>query len=348
MAQHAKNLLLKSFWLLSIYFISTQATNDYKCIAFPSDAHCLIEHVQYHPGEQIVLPTGYQHFRIGVAKCGGDRESNITSLDSTLYEAMHRPASIEMTNVKLKHINLPVNLTHGKFSDNEINILEIDHHKVYQIIYLDLNRNQFSNVSNVSALVNLETLQLQSNGITIIDQSIFVPLVKLKRLDLSYNAIQSISWESLTSTLVHLDCFFCSLKSADFSGLNLPALEYLNLEKNDIHVLNVTEILRAAPNLKEAYLFNRPILPSNDMTNIVKVLRERDIKYKHIGFDYCFEGEEYVDGRCLGPLQREGISMSALIVLISVAVGLLFCLVIYLPTRRKIKRRKDMQTAVDI
>ncbi|XP_058445900.1 leucine-rich repeat-containing protein 15-like [Malaya genurostris] len=317
-------MLPRSVWLLSIVFVSTQATIEYQCTAYRSDTECMIENVFYHPGQQISFPNGFRHFRFGKAKYMSGQESNITTFDGSLYKAMHRPESVEMTNVKLKHVVLPETLKTGSFASNQIQSIETDVDKIYQITILDLDSNLFSNISNISALINLEVLNLQDNEISTVDESVFLPLIKLKRLYLSYNPIQMLPWNKLPPSLTHLDCYSCSLRAINFTNSSFPYLEYLNLQRNYIQDLNVTQILVAAPNLKEAYLVDRQT-PKDTAAQIVQILQERGITHHLVK---CSAKEQYADGRCT---KSQSVTGSVwLVILITSITVLIVTLVVYL------------------
>ncbi|XP_058815026.1 uncharacterized protein LOC131678756 [Topomyia yanbarensis] len=316
-------------WALPILMISVQATTEYHCIDFPIENQCVIEQMSYHPGQKITFPDGYQHLRIGFAKSLNGLESNITTMDNTLYEAMHRPAIVEMTNVGMQRLIVPTKLLLGNFADNAIFSLEVDRTETYKITFLDLDNNQLPNINNISALINLETIHLRGNAIEAIDRSVFAPLIKLKRLYLRYNQFSTLPWTVLPSTLVHLDCYLGSLESVDFRNVSLPALEYLNLEKNDITALNVTQLLHAAPKLKEAYLSYNPI-HSDQLDEILRVLKERNITHNDGDqYEYCFDDDQYVDGECVKQVAHVSKWKAALLTVISVMVGVLVVVILY-------------------
>ncbi|XP_058822238.1 uncharacterized protein LOC131683882 [Topomyia yanbarensis] len=314
-------------WFLSVLLVSTKSVKEYQCFIFPFANKCVLARVTYQPGQKIVFPVGYQHFRVDAVKHSSSISSNITTLDDHLYEAMHRPAIIEMDHVQMRRLMLPADLQTGSFAYNEISSLEVNYTQSYHINYLDLGSNQLSNITNISALINLETLNLSRNGIEIIDELTFAPLVKLKRLYLKYNEFKTFPWKSLPSTLAHLDCSSGELESTDFKLLNLPALKYLNLEENKIISINVSGILRGAPNLLEAYLFNRAI-SSHDMARIVEAFNHSTV-YESDQI-WCYSDEEVVDGRCT---KRRQVAISVwkafLLAVVILVVGTLFVFVVY-------------------
>ncbi|XP_058815066.1 uncharacterized protein LOC131678783 [Topomyia yanbarensis] len=324
-------MLQKSIWLLLIVIYLANAENEYPCVEFPVESQCLLDQIVYHPGQQIVFPDGYTHFRIDVSKYMYGTASNISEFDEQLYVAMHRPAGVELKNVNMKRLVLPPTLKFGSFSRNKLYTIDIDRTKIYQISFLDLDSNDISDLSNISALINLETLHLQYNRIATIDKSTFAPLVKLKRLYLEQNPFRTLPWESLPATLTHLDCRGSELESIDFGRSHLPALQYLDLENNEILTINVTDILRAAPNLKQAYMFNHQI-PSDEMVEIVKVLNQHNITNYFDDHEYCYYGEKYVEGRCVVPPKPYvGFStrMSVVLTVVTLIVGALLVYLVY-------------------
>lgn len=74
------------------------------------------------------------------------------------------------------------------FSDNLIKEISPLFLKFYNLMFLDLSKNNISKVENIHTLLNLEILILSQNNIKMIGTS-FAHLKKLKLLDISYNQI---------------------------------------------------------------------------------------------------------------------------------------------------------------
>ncbi|EAT35084.1 AAEL012721-PA [Aedes aegypti] len=217
--------------------------------------------------------------------------SKVKTFDSELYEAMHRPSSIEVTNTEMETLILPAELSMGDFSNNHINLVNLSNPENYQITYLDLSSNSLTNIDFISRLVNLEVLLLESNTMDHIPSSALRPLTKLKYLYLQYNSFASFPWNALASSIIHFDCYLSSITTAEFSRVSLPSLEYLNLEHNSLSTINVTELLQAAPKLKEAHLYNSHI-DSLEMSEIFADLKANNVSFDE-PYDMCNTNDYY-------------------------------------------------------
>ncbi|EDS42704.1 conserved hypothetical protein [Culex quinquefasciatus] len=239
---------------------------DYQCIPYPVESRCEIEWIAHDRHEPITFPSGYQHFRI-VSKDVLDRDVSLTRFDSAVYEAMHRPLSVEILFAELQQVVLPDQLILGGFANNQITDLVVDRNQNYTIKYLDLDVNKLTEIGNVSYLVQLETLRLEANQLDSLDGAAFTPLINLKRLYLSYNQFKTIPWRDLPPSLVGIDSYYGALNQVDFRGAKLASFKRLVLTGNFLTNFNATELLEVAPNLEEIYLGHNPI-PYKNMQRI--------------------------------------------------------------------------------
>lgn len=113
--------------------------------------------------------------------------SSVSIFDHQLYEAMHRPTSIEMNSVRMNTLNLVPELLLGDFSENHIDSVDTTNEESFHITYLDLSDNVLEGMNFVSALINLEILHLGDNYIKVIPDSALSTLTKLKYLHLQQN-----------------------------------------------------------------------------------------------------------------------------------------------------------------
>ncbi|XP_029717564.2 leucine-rich repeat transmembrane neuronal protein 3-like [Aedes albopictus] len=281
-------------WQIYIWFflpIATTVAVHYECLPYPVRSVCKIEHISYHPGDQISFPAGYQQYHIRLPKSMRKTSSRVTHFDHQLYEAMHRPTSIEMIRVGLKELSLPTKLLLGDFSNNEIDSVNTTNEDNFHITYLDLSSNKLRNMNFVSALVNLEILHLGFNLIKVIPNSVLSTLTKLKYFYLQHNYfISSIPWNDIPRSTIHLDFNTNNLTEVVLTNISLPSLEYLNIRHNTLLKFNVTELLRAAPNLKEAYLLNSD-LGEIQMRKIYAELTANNVTFKS-PFKECEYDEE--------------------------------------------------------
>ncbi|XP_058450905.1 leucine-rich repeat-containing protein 23-like [Malaya genurostris] len=245
---------------------------------------------------------------------------------------MHRPPILEMVNIAMDHLIVPPDLLLGNFEDNSISSIEVSYTKSYQISFLDLDHNNLRNINNISALINLETLHLRDNAIKSIDRTVFAPLIKLKRLYLGFNSLITLPWQSLSSTLVHLDCYVNYLDNVNFRNVSFPALEYLNINRNEIRLLNVTELLLATPKLKVVYVLVNNF-KKDRRDKIEQELKNNNLTYdgneEYYDDDDCYYDEEYVDGRCVRRHQGITVYKATLLSVVSLAVATLLVGILY-------------------
>ncbi|XP_058450904.1 uncharacterized protein LOC131430187 [Malaya genurostris] len=321
-----------SSWLLLVLIGLAQATSEYQCLDFPIEDQCIIEQISYHPGKQITFPAGYRHIRIGFAKKQVDGlHSNVTALDDQLYQAMHRPPILEMENVGMDHLIVPPDLLLGNFARNAFQSVEVNYSKSYTITFLDLDHNRIQNISNISALTNLEKLHLVANAIETIDGTVFAPLIKLKRLYLGSNHLVILPWETLPVTLVYLDCFDNWLENVNLQNVTLPALEYLNIDNNNIQSLNVTELLLATPKLEQVFL-HLNLIESKELNKIEQILEKHNIIYMQTDeyYDrYCYNYDGFVEGHCLRRKTQKSVYKAILQSMVCLAVGVLLVGILY-------------------
>nr|XP_029733171.1 leucine-rich repeat transmembrane protein FLRT3-like [Aedes albopictus] len=278
-----------SIWLLVL--IAAAVATQYECLSYPVRSTCRIEYISYHPGDQIAFPSGYQQYQIKAPSSFRKAKSKVVMFDSGLYEAMHRPSSIEMTSTSLEELTLPAELLLGDFSDNHLITVHTQQEENYQITYLDLSSNMLHHVHFVSRLVNLETLHLEKNAITHVSDSALRSLPKLKYLYLQRNAVVRIPWSSIPRSLIHLDCETNRVERVEFSNVSLPSLQYLNLQYNVFPSVNVTDLIRTAPNLEEANLYNGHI-DIGEMREIMTELTANNVCYVDI-HSWCTIDQEY-------------------------------------------------------
>ncbi|XP_021704455.1 leucine-rich repeat-containing protein 23-like [Aedes aegypti] len=290
---------LKLIWF-QLLFANAFAVH-YQCLPYPMASVCIVEYISYRPGDVITFPTGYQQYQVKESRSKRETVSRVTAFDEVLYKAMHQPSIIEMASVHMEKLVLPPTLLLGDFAYNDIHSVNVSHAQTYQVSSLDFRDSKLTNIDFVASLVNLEMLHLERNKIRTIPGSILRLLTKLKHLYLQGNSFETIPWTDLPCGLIHLDSFWSSVKSVDFSNVSLPSLEYLNIRDNQLTAINVTALLLAAPKLKEVYLYNRQI-DEFRMDAIKAELTSNNISYvENYVYPECFhdDNHEYVNGKCV-------------------------------------------------
>ncbi|XP_065083446.1 uncharacterized protein LOC135705603 [Ochlerotatus camptorhynchus] len=320
---------------LSVLLAATSAT-QYECLPYPEKSTCIIDFIYYLGGEPITFPTGYDHYRI-TSRSEKQITSNVTIFDETLYEAMHRPSRIEMANTNMQSLTLPPELQLGNFAANKLSSVTTEAGRHYQISYLDLESNNLKDIAFINRLVNLEVLHLDLNQISSIPGSAVAPLTKLKYLYLQFNPFTSIPWTDLPRTLIHLDCYYCHVESAEFTNVSLPSLEYLGLQHNAFTTINVTDLLRVAPRLKEAHLQNN-VMTEHERDRINAKLTSNNISFVYsspLFTNYCYYDDyEFKDGTCVRrQLASMGTGMTILLSGVVIGMAATFVYIVVLTFR---------------
>ncbi|KXJ75084.1 hypothetical protein RP20_CCG012331 [Aedes albopictus] len=321
-------MLQKFSWFQLLFAITLASTYDHRCLPYPIDSVCILDYISYRPGDLVTFPTGYQEYHIQQPRSLKESGSKVTTFDEALYKAMHQPSRVEMEIVQLTNVILPPELVLGNFARNLVRSVSVSSGKNYRIAYLDLASNSLTDIGFVSSLVNLEMLHLGSNNIRSIPGSALRPLTKLRYLYLSGNHFTTIPWKDLPCNLIHLDSYLGVVETVDFSNVNLPSLEYLNLRNNEFSAINVTALVQAALNLKDVYLYNDKI--DEFRMNDIKV----ELTAKNISFveEYedrsCFydDRHEFVGGKCV-LLKDLPVGAGKAVALSSVALGVATLLV---------------------
>ena len=213
---------------------------------------------------------------------------------------------------------MPPELLLGDFSDNRLVSVNTSSEDNFQITYLDLSFNWLDNMEFVSRLVNMETLFLQSNRIKIVPRSALTPLTKLKYLYLQYNQFSAIPWNDIPHSVMFLDCSHSVVRTVEFADISLPSLEYLNLQYNMLSSINVSDLLLAAPKLKEAHLYNTEI----EWPKLMDELTLNNVSTSNL-FQFCSldKGYKVVLGICTPPPSMYYVRVAKKVLLWIVAVG---------------------------
>ncbi|XP_053880174.1 nephrocan-like [Malaclemys terrapin pileata] len=154
---------------------------------------------------------------------------------------------------------------------------------------LELWKNKLRHIPT-SLPSSLEVLKLGDNSISVLHESDFEGLKKLRVLDIQNNLILAVSFSTLSS--------LCSLQSLTLDGnnmesvsgpLKLPELKYLSMENNKLHSfsgsffapLQHLQFLRLTGNLLTKVPLNLPksLLSLKLERNQLKIIRFRDMKH---------------------------------------------------------------------
>lgn len=142
-----------------------------------------------------------------------------------------------------------------------------------------LNNNQITVIENLSSLSQLTSLNLQNNLITEIyglDE-----LVNLNSLMLSNNCIKNVSGLSTLKKLVTFEIDYNQVKTADsLKGiLECPSISVLNIVHNAMDDPEIIEVLSQMPNLKVLRMDCNPLVPHTKNYRRLMTLKCKCLQY---------------------------------------------------------------------
>ncbi|XP_053660770.1 uncharacterized protein LOC128709776 [Anopheles marshallii] len=217
---------------------------------------CTVPNFLYRPNQnhsKLIVPETVRKVRLAYPtdKILIQRDT-IVAYDATLHAALHRPKAVQIAGTMLKRFEVPLDLEYADFRDNSIHTVlapEVNG-SVYALRYLDLRNNEMERIDSLATLVNLETLMLRANRISVLDGTALGCFTKLTGLDLGSNTVEEIPASHLPASLEWLILRRNMLyASVDFSGARLPALKVLDMQHNFCNELDLGVLLVAAPNL---------------------------------------------------------------------------------------------------
>lgn len=277
-----------------------------------------------------MFPQNYSHVHIG-SDSSRTFQSLVPMLDGQLYKELGEPLAVELVYVKLKTLEIPRKLVMGNFLDNSLDAFWLEAgEQVPALSYLDLSRNEITNLTNISSLVNLESLYLVRNEISVIEPNTFAGLTKLKMLNLNHNEIKVIHCADLPASLIWIRLAGNMLESLNAAEMNLPLLQYLDLSDNLLKKLNGAELIMAKPNLKEV-LIGGNHLDLDAIKKATELFKRHNISYSETDegetndYMHCDYHSKLVDGVCV---RRDQIPNSWLkntgLTVLTVLVAVLF------------------------
>uniref|UniRef100_A0A1Q3FQX8 Putative leucine-rich repeat protein n=1 Tax=Culex tarsalis TaxID=7177 RepID=A0A1Q3FQX8_CULTA len=327
-------------WTISILLLSTssQATRivrEHRCVSPASEDMCILQEVFYNRSTtDNVFPQNHTHVQIG-SDFTRTFQSLVRILDGQLFRELGEPKALELTYVKLDTLEIPRKLVLGNFAFNLLKEFWLEPGEMAPALsYLDLSRNDLTNLTNISSLVNLESLYLVNNEIKHVEPNTFAGLTKLKMLNLNHNDIEVIHGADLPASLIWLRIAGNKIKSLNAGEMNLPLLQYLDISDNHLTSLNGAELIMAKPNLLEVLLGGNRF----DLATVQKVtdlFKRHNVSYTLVEENetrehmYCDHRSKLVNGVCV---QRDQIPNSWLkntgLSVLTVLVAALFGLVV--------------------
>ncbi|XP_055611831.1 uncharacterized protein LOC129758351 [Uranotaenia lowii] len=318
------------YWITTIFFALMMinygdATNiTHKCFQTGYDQFCLIHDVFYKRNASVryVFPQNYSYIRIGNDGWNKGIQSVIEHLDGQLYKELGSPPMLEIMNSDMQSIEIPRQLHHGGFANNDIKWFSLEEGSETPVLqYLDLASNYISNITNVSSLVNLVHLNLISNRIISLEGHPFKPLIKLQVLYLNFNAIATFQSVDFPPSLVYISIYANVITKINYNELSFPILERLNLERNRLSSLDIPKLLSAMPKLN-TLLIGANDFVHDDLRRVIDQLKHHNITHvSSMDKASCWYEEVEIDGVCADrELMKAGWLKSMLLSLVTLGM----------------------------
>ncbi|XP_053695716.1 uncharacterized protein LOC128743211 [Sabethes cyaneus] len=321
-----------------ICIVANAEVHNHECIPTSFHGLCILEYVFYHPNNNgtHIFPKGHPLIRISNKNTWANGvHSVIENFDADLHNQLGQPEAVEIINVYMTSLEIPLSLHHANFEDNSIEwfTIEVDAGREPSISLLDLSGNSIFNLTNISRLINLESLYLASNRIQTIDKRVFAPLIKLKYLSLNQNKLVQLSLSTIPPSLTSLWLYYNEIRVISFdSSKSFPSLKAFNVEKNNLESLNISALIQAMPRL-QIVRFGNNKLDRSSVLAMVDILRRHNISYSFANegdtvVDHCYYG--HVEGVCLQEQMMErGWPKAAILSLLTAGTASVFVWIVW-------------------
>lgn len=153
---------------------------------------------------------------------------------------------------------------------------DADHSPIEELL---LSHNQLTLVHNLTKLKYLKKLDLSFNAINDIGFNTFANMVELRILKLENSGLKTIDFGTFSHqrTLVELDISFNRLGNIDFNMLLFQRrIQLLHIGGNDLTTLNATDLMSIFPGLEQIGLSDNQFNCSY-LTEILKVLNDKNV-----------------------------------------------------------------------
>lgn len=300
---------------------------------FPSSftGICILGHVFYNRSHEVrhIFPQNYSLIRIGNDGWSKAITSVIRVFDGKLHAELGHPPAVEILDSEVETLEIPRALLHANFADNRLHTFWIESGDAEPLLsYLDLGQNSISNLTNITAFVNLETIYLYYNRIEALELNVFKSFTKLKVVNLNYNRITALSGDYFPPSLTYLGLYYNDLKSLNYSALQLPSLEILNIERNYITTFDAARLLLGLPKLRMLRMGHNSF-PEETLLSALEVLKQHNVSYRDESEEVsCYYDTEEIEGVCIerqamGKGWLKAITLSILTILIAIVFVLL-------------------------
>lgn len=241
-------------FLAGVSLLSLVQGYEYQCEPGTDSTVCSLWNLQYvQNGTQlsVKMPSSVQKVRINMEQYYYDRHLGISVYDSVLHVTiLHNPTYVQIGYNRIHELHMPTDLRMGEFKQNSISNVLTNSSLSYAVTYLDLQGNSIDDISNFSALVNLQTLNLENNHIKEINGNVFTGMHNLSMLYLGYNGLQKVDFNVFPKALTNLWLFNNNFKDLNLVKVSLPSLTVLDLESNHLKTIDLVAVFAAFPRLQ--------------------------------------------------------------------------------------------------
>lgn len=326
--------ILGSIFLIFIAYPPASCTvRNHTCFPSSFTDMCILGHVFYNRtfDTKHIFPQNKSHIRIGNDGWSKAIDSVIMAFDVKLYAELGHPQALEIMDSEMVTLEIPRALHHGNFADNRLKTFWIEDGVDAEPVlsFLDLGRNRISNLTNLTVFINLETVYLESNSLETVELNTFRKLTKLKILNLNYNQISQLSGDHFPLSLTYLGLYFNELKTINYSALQLPLLEILNIQRNHLTTIDTARLLLGLPKLKMVRLghneFSKEVLLS-----ALEVLKQHNVSYRDEAEELsCYYDSEEIEGVCMNIQYMSQSWLKAIVLsVLTVIMAIVFILLV--------------------
>lgn len=311
---------------------STATEKIHKCFPSSFPGICILGHVFYNQSSDTkhIFPRNYTIVRIGNDGWSKAIDSVIPVFDGKLYADLGQPLAVEILDSEVQTLEIPIALLHANFADNRLKTFWVEKSDGEPLLsYLDLGQNAISNLTNITAFVNLETIYLYNNRIEALELNVFKNFTKLKVVNLNYNRIAAISGDHFPPSLTYLGLYYNELNTLNYTALQLPSLEVLNIERNSLSSIDVGRLLLGLPKLQLLRLGHNH-LSQDDLQSVLEVLKQHNVNYRDEFAELsCYYDSEEIEGVCMHrQVIGRGWFKAVVLSLLTIVIAIVFVLLV--------------------
>ena len=238
----------------SFQFMNCDFISNFQIELFPNIEVLSFDKVKFKDLENINI----------IGKC-----TKLKKLSFTSCNIQYLVCGLITNNIQLKYL---------KFDDcphvDPSELIQLSDIKSLQELHI-LNNHQFSNITDISKLVNLKILVLKHNSLVNLDG--IENLINIETLDIGHNVLLNLKQINKLFKLKYLYANDNNITEL-WTGDNTPSqLKYINLSNNNI---NNIKIIEECSELEVLNITNNPI------KHIPNLLKLKNINYERLEIDW--------------------------------------------------------------